>query len=98
MCAGDPRPRGLELKLQQRHNGIVQRVQEVVVYPLLTGVHGDAPAIKKMNKSKQWVLSLCCFYCLLNGTRFGSTIRMLGYNEPVTQGEHASLQLMSAPL
>ena len=89
--AGARRQDGLKLKLQQRKNGILQPVQEVVVFPVLTGVHGDAPAIKKMNKSKQWVLSLCCFYCLLNGSRIRSTVRMLGYNEPATYGEHSQL-------
>ena len=38
ICAGALAPDGLALKLQQRHSGILQPVQEVVVYPVLTGV------------------------------------------------------------
>ena len=89
--AGARRQDGLKLQLRQRQNGVLQPVQEVVVFPVLTGVLGETPAIKKMNMSKQWVLSLCCFYCLLNGSRIRGTVRMLKYNEPATYGEHSHL-------
>ena len=78
---------GLAVKVRQRQHA---PVQHAVVYPVLTGVHGDAPAIKKLNKSLMWMNTLCCHYCLLHGTRIKNTVRLLGYVAPVSQGEHAA--------
>ena len=79
---------GLSVKLRQ--HGELQSVQHMKVFPVLTGIHGDAPAIKKLNKSLQWMNTLCCYYCLLHGTRIKGTIRLLGYDKPVSQGEHTA--------
>ncbi len=76
------------MNLRQRQHGELQPVQNMVVYPVLTGIHGDAPAIKKLNKSLMWANTLCCYYCLLHGTRIKNTIRLMGYDRPVSQGEH----------
>lgn len=89
LLAGAPEAQGgLSMKLRQRQHGESQLVQHKV-YPVLTGIHGDAPAIKKLNKSLMWMNTLCCHYCLLHGTRINNTIRLLGYLSPVSQGEHA---------
>ena len=75
------------MKVRQRQHDSVQHVK---VYPVLTGIHGDAPAIKKLNKSLMWMNTLCCHYCLLHGARINNTIRLLGYSTLASQGEHAA--------